>query len=292
LIMSNEPRIVFGMKDGEFVHIDSLSLTGKDCGCVCPVCGTPLIAKHKRKRNTNHFAHASGTERAECYETVLHQMAKKILSEINYIVLPGLNIKLSSTKYARKFVFIRDYPPDGKFKISDVRIEKKIEDVIPDIVVMGIDGSKIMIEICVTHAVDETKLNKIVKMELPAIEIDLSDFNLTPDSYAVLKKILIDETNKKMWLFPTSANGQPLNRFIQYVKFDSINECISKCPRKEEISKDFYVELIPCNYCEHKLKPVGISPKPLKNNEAYCIGNYGMVDFLNPEHDSCKMDIR
>lgn len=76
----------FALKDGKYVNIRDVE-RGLKCGCVCPVCGEPLVA---RKGNilSHTFAHTSDSKCAN-FESSLHWSIKE--SVINYI---GKDLKL------------------------------------------------------------------------------------------------------------------------------------------------------------------------------------------------------
>ena len=62
--------------DGHFVNVDDVK-TGQECGCICPACKEPLVAKNKGTVRVHHFAHLSGTECGLAYESMLHLLAKE-----------------------------------------------------------------------------------------------------------------------------------------------------------------------------------------------------------------------
>ena len=69
-----------------------------------------------------------------------------------------------------------------EFEIERVELEKRCNDIVPDIVVYA-GGKQLFIEIYVTHAIDEVKLQKIVSANISTIEIDLSNISedVTPE---------------------------------------------------------------------------------------------------------------
>jgi len=70
-------KIPYAEKDGFLRHVSQVE-KGLACGCVCPVCRTPVIAR-KGSQKRHHFAHFRGLE---CNaETVLHYLAKRLLFE-------------------------------------------------------------------------------------------------------------------------------------------------------------------------------------------------------------------
>lgn len=52
---------------------------GADCGCSCPVCGSPLVAR-QGAANEWHFAHEASQERPEC-ETAAASMLRRLMIE-------------------------------------------------------------------------------------------------------------------------------------------------------------------------------------------------------------------
>src|SRR3546814_13982116 len=73
------PRVPFGFKDGRMWAPSQVS-PGARCGCHCPGCEAPLVAKavHSRRRRP-HFAHLAGADCERGRETAIHMMAKQVL---------------------------------------------------------------------------------------------------------------------------------------------------------------------------------------------------------------------
>jgi hypothetical protein len=64
---------------------------GSACGCFCPVCSSPLVAKQGEKLEW-HFAHEAGQERPDCLVgalNLLHRIGSEILREAGEIHLPA-----------------------------------------------------------------------------------------------------------------------------------------------------------------------------------------------------------
>lgn len=62
--------------NGFLVNVDDVR-TGNECGCFCPACKEPLMAKNQGQKRIHHFAHQSGTECDFAYESMLHLLAKE-----------------------------------------------------------------------------------------------------------------------------------------------------------------------------------------------------------------------
>lgn len=166
-------------KDGKTVYIQQAK-NGLACGCVCPGCMQPVVAKNGGTKRKPHFAHQNTTKCEHGYQSALHYMAKDCFLEM------------------QGFTFIKNGKP-VRYKIDSVELEKRVDEIIPDIVVVC-DGKTFVIEIYVTHAVDEKKKDKIKSLRLSAVEISLSQFR-----YQVLdKETLIKElynTRNISWLY-------------------------------------------------------------------------------------------
>jgi len=57
-------------------------------------------------------------------------------------------------------------------KLESVVLEQRVDDFIPDIVVIA-DDTTYLVEVAVTHFIDEVKLKKIISRKIPTFEIDV-----------------------------------------------------------------------------------------------------------------------
>ena len=80
-------KLVYGIRDGRLRYIDDVE-RGLKCGCVCPSCEHPLVARRGPVK-VPHFAHYQGGDCRKGIETALHLMAKEMLEDRKEIVLPG-----------------------------------------------------------------------------------------------------------------------------------------------------------------------------------------------------------
>jgi ribosomal protein S27AE len=230
-------KLVYGLKDNILYHIDEVD-NGINCNCVCPNCGGKLLAKHGEVKE-HHFAH----EAKECditiaQETALHIIAKEIISEMKYIVLPKVIIEDTFAFYSKEeyrkiinkenLIFkIEKYKEINK-NVDNVVVEKYIGNIKPDIVI-EIDGKQILCEIAVTHFIDEEKKQKIINLDIPTIEIDLSQYKKTVNNLGKedLKNIIVKDTMHKKWIYYKQYNKDVLdirrkNNFI-ISKYDELN---------------------------------------------------------------------
>jgi len=200
-LSSNQVKLPYGLKDGELVHISQVP-SGLACHCYCASCDTPLVAK-KGKKNAHGFSHYKSDECAHAFETTLHYLAKKVLEESAEISLPEFIIHeqvsgeicgRSITKSGSATVCI-----EHSVMIEDIKLEKPLGQIIPD-VIATINGSRFLIEIAVTHFVDELKEQKLNKIQIPCIEIDLSDVARDANIDEIRKQV-VDLVVNKTWLF-------------------------------------------------------------------------------------------
>ena len=178
--MSNNRLMTYAFNaDRKLVHIDSVN--GLQCKCFCPGCGESLIAKNEGKIKQHHFAHKYEGECTSGYMTMVHMLAEAIIFNNGLIPCPW-----------------------GASKAVKVGTEIRIEElnIIPDIfayvsvIVMNQAQCSIpvIVEIYVTHKVDDEKLGIIQKAGIPAVEIDLSKVEFT-----TIENLTQEIYNTKNW---------------------------------------------------------------------------------------------
>jgi len=204
------------VSDGRPVHVKDVQ-NGRECGCLCPVCKSPLIAR-QGKRRIWHFAHAADVDCCMGGETALHLAAKQTLKDLKGRILLPEEVILkagwprpvpqASKTRTRLNDLMTHMVPARLAAESVVRLEPQDwarQGFRPD-AVLEKDDSQLLIEIRVTHEVDAEKRRQMRKAQLGAIEIDLSDTdrNIAPDD---LKRLVVSEAPRK-WL----VTGRPGTR--------------------------------------------------------------------------------
>lgn len=210
IIQKRTPTIqTYGMRSGEIIHISDISAeeNGIKCGCVCPQCGAPLIAKAMGSVRRPHFAHSTKScDLISAQQTALHLLAKEIIAREKKIFLPS--IEISRPNYSDKgwdWEVVTMLPasvilsPARQWLCDSVDVEKSESGYIPDLRVI-IQGKPCLIEIAVTHFVDEEKKNKIVDSKIPLVEIDLSDLKCEDIDPEKLKHLLTESPEKRVWI--------------------------------------------------------------------------------------------
>lgn len=124
--------IPFGVRqqDGELVDVADVP-RGKKCGCVCPSCKTPLIARHGDVKDW-HFAHASRTvysktekECAYSFYVSVRMMARQIIEKEIEISLPEYKDLVSEylPQYGHKISEVFTISEQQKILLTNVQIE-------------------------------------------------------------------------------------------------------------------------------------------------------------------------
>lgn len=172
----------------KLIHIDD-AIRGLACECTCFCCHEQVIAK-KGPTNEHHFAHVSLKESCQINpESILHVFAKEVILETKGMMMPAL--------------------PDQEHTVAtwwdfdEVQAEMKLGIIRPDIVAFCKE-EPILIEMEVTHFVDDKKQAILNSLQLKTLEVDVSGL-LKPDiriPSEEAKQWILDNTDDKRWLFP------------------------------------------------------------------------------------------
>lgn len=165
-IDDHNSNLFYGWQDGKLIHIAE-AINGLECNCICPACEGKLIAKNGGSVRIHHYAHQGNVTCRYGPQTVIHLAAKEILERCRRIVIPGKKESFGGDPI--------EISREMEIKIDSVSIEKKFHGFIPDLILTS-RGRRLIVEIAVTHFVDEVKLQKIKKSGMAAIELDLSGF--------------------------------------------------------------------------------------------------------------------
>lgn len=231
----DKTKLIFGIDKttGKIRFIDEVK-NGKACNCICPDinCNDNLIAKNNLKnKNKHHFAH----ETKNCKysnESALHQFSKQLLKNQKFVILPSLTYKSVKIIEEQKITFDEIIIEDDNLTTIGNRKDNSL--IKPDCI--GVVGeNSLIIEIKVSHAVDEEKLDKIKKLGLSAIEIDFSDIELSRNE---IEKNLKSSTSIA-WLNNSKAKDFFEKKMKQYANLTVIeiekkyskNYEIVKCPK-------------------------------------------------------------
>jgi len=166
--MKSTLLVPFGLKDDKLYEPKPTQVeNGKACGCVCPACKKPLVAKQNAK--TPHFAHAQDENCSRGLETAVHLAVKQIIAEKMEVRLPAVVWTSSHPRYKQTTkLYI-----ERTIQLDSVVLEQSIDDFKPDIVVQS-NGTTYLVEVAVTHFVKDEKQAKINRKKIPTFEIDVS----------------------------------------------------------------------------------------------------------------------
>ena len=209
-------KLPYGLrKEGNeetLLHISEIQPheSGLRCNCVCPSCGERLQAKlPKTKENfTPRFAHHNADTCDYATETAIHIKAKEIIEKVKHMIIPSV--------IANYRGLTKEVSPERKVNFDRVVLERRVQDIIPDILAYKEDRP-LIIEIKITHGIDDIKLEKIENLGISAIEIDLSDMdtNFNPD---FLYNEIILSTENKYWVYNTVEEREKVNLKEEYLK--------------------------------------------------------------------------
>ena len=149
-------------RDKNTINITDVK-SGLQSDAFCVVCNSQLIAK-KGDIKTHHFAHINGTECKYWKETFIHLAVKRYFTEVNEFILPAYYVdkELVQSRFA--------------FKFTECIVENRLGSIVPDICLVASNGTKLIVEVAVTHFCDERKIQKIRELDISCIEIDFSAF--------------------------------------------------------------------------------------------------------------------
>lgn len=196
----HERMLVFALREGELLHVRDVA-TGKACQCVCPACGEPLIAVNQGTKRAPHFRHGAHADCATGYESSLHLAGKEALLRLKTVMLPAFRKRLEvrasdGTLFAETLTY-----PARTLEADSAWEELWMGRFRPD-VVFQVKGVRLLIEVKVTHAVDEAKLEKVRALGISAIELDLSligpDALLSQQSFDAF---VVSSPGFRQWLF-------------------------------------------------------------------------------------------
>ena len=251
----NEIRLPYGLRGGDLLHISEVG-SGLTCDCVCPCCGTSLVA-HKGPKVQHHFSHYDSRTCEGSTETALHLAAKEVLEDAMEITLPAVNVVFGS------YLGGIEISTSRKFDIDRVEVETRTGSIVPDLIAT-IENRLLIIEIFVTHGVDARKIEHIREMGVSAIEIDLSEMPRDLPREMIRHTILDGHVNKR-WLYNTVADSrlqQILNASTRKPILQRGGLRVPNCPIKS--GQNTYADVIrECAYCDHCVE-IGVEQDYIK----------------------------
>ncbi|WP_157890274.1 hypothetical protein [Marinobacterium aestuarii] len=171
---SNGLRVPFGRR-GNRLYGPSEVIRGKSCDCVCPGCGTALVA-NKGERKREYFSHWRGAECSGGYESAVHLMAKQVIEDTKQAFCPSFSTRIEKEAYPGHLLSEDVNRESSLLAFDSVKLEQTAEGLRPDIVACLKDGTEIYIEVHVTHAVSDDKRSRFANKNM--FEIHLAHLTL------------------------------------------------------------------------------------------------------------------
>lgn len=138
-------------------------------------------------------------------ETALHLAVKMILANAAEFRSPIYEGQVEHVMPSGRRLFRPVKMNLGLLQLRAVELEKRLGDMVPDVVcrasASGTGSFDLLIEVAVTHRVDEFKRQKIVAMNIPCIEIDITKFQVRGRiSLQELANEVLNNRSNKAWI--------------------------------------------------------------------------------------------
>lgn len=201
-------RVPFGesIADGRMYQPLDVPL-GKACGCVCPGCREPLIAKHcVGGKTVPHFAHQNSSNCPTGYVTALHKAAIQLILDRKKVYVPDyLAHYHGHDRYGGGHTVVKRVVWAQELPLTSAKTEVPFLDeslpecrVVPDVLAESSIGL-LNIEVAVTHFIDEEKRAKLKRLGLATVEVDLADLDRV--DFGVLDDILFRPNERIRWVY-------------------------------------------------------------------------------------------
>lgn len=291
----------FGLKNGKIVHAATVP-SGINCNCYCPCCGGQFVA-YKGPVLRSHFKHLKESGCNFSFESSLHYLAKEIIQQKKFLDLPFLNwvIPPTPSSWFPRNTGDRKLPPFqlvkfGRVHFDKVEVEQWEGNFKPDLKCFA--GEKqLLIEIKVSHGIDENKLHKIRDKNIPVLEIDLSHLQNNINKKTLIRELYPKKNSLDLkiqtfcWVHNPKYAVQNLhqqqksqrifdflNKHQRHIKLYGRNKEIYSCPLLQKAGAPYkFVDT--CEYCNYNLGMVEYNkavkePFHLATNRAIaCIGH-------------------
>jgi hypothetical protein len=174
---------------------------GLACECVCPACGSRLLAR-KGEVKVPHFAHHESTNCVGAAMTALHLAAQQLIVEAQRLALSPLEVQVSR-QHARLGTYQKaeQFEHGAEWALCDARAEVGIgrgrrADVSGDDPEMG----RVTVEVRVTHEVDSEKARDLAGLGIPCVEVNLQEWVGQMMTMATLAEQVLDRRDNRTWV--------------------------------------------------------------------------------------------
>jgi competence protein CoiA len=195
-------------KEGKVVSVDEVP-RGLECRCNCSICGAPLMAKQGEQRIW-HFAHATGNDCEGAAETALHLAAKQVLQQSMGLKIPKIVVEGTAQLPDGRRASAQEVIPESWLDFETVLLEQNLASIRPDVIGQSGDN-KFIVEIAVTHFVEEQKRTILESLGFPAVEVQVEPSLRESWTWDALEKIVVYGTEFKSWItFPDISDLKAL----------------------------------------------------------------------------------
>lgn len=169
--MTSSVKLDFALSRATGFVVDiGMVASGLNCGCVCPRCGTELIAK-KGIKNEQHFAHRKDVTCRWGRQESFHNAAIDQIARWEDIFLPSFVLHTGRVLPNERVRIDSSEKPD----LGGAHDYWKAGAVRPDVILHTSIGI-IWCEVKVTHGIDAIKRKRIEALNVATIEFDLSKY--------------------------------------------------------------------------------------------------------------------
>jgi hypothetical protein len=267
----NNVKLPYGMRDGRLIHISDESVpSGQNCGCVCPECGEPLIAK-KGEVNQYYFSHRGYYEGAGIcsggFETAAHLRAKAIIEEEGKVNFPAT---VGMVRDRREI-----WMAGGMVEVSEIIRERNLSpELRPDLYASYADG-KVVIEIFVTHECTPLKKRWLRENKIPSFEIKLSAYKRS-DLGADFRDAVLSRASR-FWIY--DPQQEAANAWLEGVMAEEWKQISRRFPKSTNPAA-IECEARRCYICQGSNAFFGFGP-PFTDVQVWaCSDHRGQVDEM------------
>ncbi|MBL6985730.1 MAG: hypothetical protein ISR72_01595 [Methylobacter sp.] len=215
--MSVLNKIPFGLRESnkELVDVNDVP-NGKQCGCICPSCHTPLEARQGRI-NVWHFGHASKgvyeKTKNKCeysFYTSIRLMARQIIGKQIKLGLPEYKGKVpyyEGVRYLKEYKYFT-VTEEKDITIDNIDVETTFSDAAVDIV-GTIDKFQFVIYLShpyrvIPESLYEPKITQcgIIEIALDSLELQFPKIKSKEKSFQeILTDFLMNNRTSKKWIY-------------------------------------------------------------------------------------------
>jgi hypothetical protein len=181
-----------------------------------------------------------GLSQLQKSETVLHAKVKEILSKAGRLRGPYCEQEVSRVMHDGSQKRLHVHIDSQSLTLSEVRLETPLQGLVPDVMCIAWSSRnpserfQLLIEVAVTHRVDEAKRALIARHGLACIEIDLTLLTTKQRRITVdqLQSAVIDDVQCKSWVFNPALARMVKSKELELERED--NELLKAGQREKE----------------------------------------------------------